>query len=65
MELSLNELQIRLRFDKYVKNSKTLLDIYNDNFKDPLVNMEYILFLKRYLPYYKNTTMYELGIFKY
>jgi hypothetical protein len=64
MELSLNELQNKLRFDKYVRNSKTLLVIYNDNLKDPLVNVEYILFLERYLPYYKNNTMYQLGIFK-
>lgn len=63
MELSLKELQSKLRSDKYVKNSKTLLVIYEENVKDPLIDTDYISFLKRYLPYYKNNTMYELDIF--
>ena len=63
MDLSLKELQNKLSSDKYVTNSKNLLNIYEDNVKDPLTDKEYLLFLERYIPYYKNNTMFELGIF--
>ena len=59
--LSMSELQNKLINDKYVKFYKTLWEVYQDNLKEN--NVEYINFLLRYIPYYKNSTMKDLGIF--
>jgi len=57
----MGKLQLMLSNDKFAKNNKSLLQVYNDNIKEDS-NMDYINFLKRYLPYYKNSTMRDLGI---
>jgi len=60
--LSMRELQNKLSIDKFVKYNKTLWVIYQDNLKEN-IDTEYIAFLYRYIPYYRNATMKELGIF--
>ena len=57
----MGKLQLMLSTDKFAKINKSLLQVYNDNLKENC-NMDYINFLKMYLPYYKNSTMRDLGI---
>jgi len=57
----MSELQNKLSNDKYARFYKTLWEVYEDNLKEN--NTEYINFLLRYIPYYKNSTMKDLGIF--
>ncbi len=59
--LSLIELQNKLSKDRFIKYNKTLWGVYQDNLKEN--NIEYLLFLKKYIPYYRNSTMKELGLF--
>jgi hypothetical protein len=59
--LSMGNLQLVLSNDKFAKDNKSFSQVYNDNVKENS-NMDYINFLKRYLPYYKNSTMRDLGI---
>ena len=62
VDLSMLELQKKLQTDKFIGYSKTLNDVYQANLKEN-VNIEYIAFLYRYIPYYRNSTMKELGLF--
>ena len=61
-KLSMVELHKKLQIDKFAKYNKTLLVVYQDNLKEN-INIEYIAFLYRYIPYYRNTTMKDLGLF--
>jgi len=62
--LNMKDLQYRLGHDKYAINNKTLWDVYQDNLKENN-NIEYILFLEKYIPFYKNNTMKELDVIKF
>ena len=58
--LSMKELQNKLQSDKYALPRKTLFEVYTDNKNDPTVENEYILFLERYIPFFRNTCISEL-----
>jgi hypothetical protein len=59
-QLSIKELQNKLQGDKYALPRKTLFDVYTENKNDSSTQKEYILFLERYIPFFRNTTISEL-----
>jgi hypothetical protein len=58
----MSELQNKLMNDKYAKYNKSLWNIYIDNLNENN-NKDYLIFLLKYIPYYGNSTMKDLGIF--